>query len=409
MTGQSELLGTELDAAPDLANVRETKTAAAFCLIVDDEKSICSLIARLLRPLMVMTEECGDAASALRAIKHRTPDLIFLDVSLERSDAVEVIRGLGETRFAGNIQLMSGRDLPLLEDIRRVGERYSLKMLPVLQKPFRIDAVTEILRNTGIGRPSGPGQKVNLFEALCAGWLELHYQPIVDLRTMQLAGAEGLVRVNHPDHGILTAAEVLRGAEPASLLSLGEFSLNAALRDWGEFAEAGSPLRLSVNVPLSALTKLPIAAIVRESRPQSPRWPGIVLEVPEDQILRDIPLVYEIATQLSIYKIHLAIDGFGYGLSSITKLLELPNVELKLDKTFVAGCAQDDVKRQLCDSVITQARKHGRRVVAVGIEKLEDAQALSRLGCDLGQGMLLGPPMTTTKIRQLIRIQTKGK
>src|SRR5882724_9091789 len=114
---------------PDPVSGKEARLPAAFCLIVDDEKSIRSLIARSLRPLMVMTEECGDAQSALSAIRHRTPDFIFLDVSLERSDAVEVIRGLGESQFAGCIQLMSGRDLPLLENIKRVGERYSLNML----------------------------------------------------------------------------------------------------------------------------------------------------------------------------------------------------------------------------------------------------------------------------------------
>ena len=397
--------GESPDAATNPSVSGETKSSA-FCLIVDDEKSIRTLLARSLRQFMVMTEECGDATSALQAIRHHTPDFIFLDVSLERSDAVEVIRGLGEIQFSGNIQLMSGRDLPLLEDIKRVGERYSLKMLPVLQKPFRMDAITDILRESGLGRSSGPGPKVSLFSALCAGWLELYYQPIIDLASMQLAGAEGLARINHPEHGMLMPGAVLPGADPASLLALGEFAINAALRDWCEFDEAGGPLRLSVNVPMHALTKLPIAAIVRENRPRSSRWPGIVLEIREDQILRDIPLAYEIATQLSIYNIYLAIDGFGNANSSLGKLMELPNVELKLDHNFVAGCAQDAVKRVQCGAMIDMAHKHSRRIVAVGIDQLPDLQALSRMGCDLGQGMLIGQPLSTMKIRQMIRIHT---
>lgn len=397
--------GESPGAATDPSSGGETKSSA-FCLIVDDEKSIRTLLARSLRQFMVMTEECGDATSALQAIKHRTPDFIFLDVSLERSDAVEVIRGLGEIQFSGNIQLMSGRDLPLLEDIKRVGERYSLKMLPVLQKPFRMDAITDILRQAGLGRSSGPGPKVSLFSALCAGWIELHYQPIIDLGSMQLAGAEGLARINHPEHGMLLPGAVLPGADPASLLALGEFAINAALRDWCEFDEAGGPLRLSVNVPMHALTKLPIAAIVRENRPRSSRWPGIVLEIREDQILRDIPLAYEIATQLSIYNIYLAIDGFGNVNSSLGKLMELPNVELKLDHSFIAGCAQDAVKKEQCGAMIDMAHQHSRRIVAVGIDQLPDLQALSRMGCDLGQGMLLGPPLPTMKIRQMIKIHT---
>jgi EAL domain-containing protein (putative c-di-GMP-specific phosphodiesterase class I) len=404
MIVQNESPGT----MPNRPSSREARSSA-FCLIVDDEKSIRTLLARSLRQFMVMTEECGDAASALQAIKHRTPDLIFLDVSLERSDAVEVIRGLGEMQFSGDIQLMSGRDLPLLEDIKRVGERYSLKMLPVLQKPFRLDAITDILRQAGLGTSSGPGPKVSLFSALCAGWAELYYQPIIDLRSMQLAGAEGLARINHPEHGLLMPGAVLPGADPASLLALGEFAINAALRDWCEFDEAGGPLRLSVNVPMHALTKLPIAAIVRENRPQSSRWPGIVLEIREDQVLRDIPLAYEIATQLSIYNIYLAIDGFGNANSSLGKLMELPNVELKLDHNFISECAQDVVKKEQCGAMIEMAHKYGRRIVAVGIDQLPDLQALIRMGCDLGQGLLLGPPLPTMKIRQMIKINTSRK
>jgi EAL domain-containing protein (putative c-di-GMP-specific phosphodiesterase class I)/CheY-like chemotaxis protein len=396
-------------AAGGSAAVQQPKSTAAFCLIVDDEKSLRGLIARALRQRMVMTEECGDAASALRAIKHRTPDLIFLDVSLERSDAIEVIRGLGEMQYPGVIQLMSGRDLLLLQDIKRVGERHSLRMLPVLQKPFRIDVIPAVLLQAGINPSETPGPRVSLFDALCAGWLELCYQPTVNLRTMQLVGAEGLARVNHPEHGVVMPGAFLAGAEEASLLSLAEFAIVAALRDWNEFAGAGAALRLSVNVPLHALVKLPIAALVREHRPQVSSWPGLILEISEDQLLRDIRLVYELATQLSIYDVHLAIDRFGYAHTALTSLLELPRVELKLARGFVVGCAHDRVKRQLCSSVIELAHKFKRQVVAVGVDNLEDMQALTQMGCDQGQGMLLGPPLTKAKIRQMIKIRADRK
>ena len=134
----------------------EAKAATSFCLIVDDEKGIRNLIARSLRNHLVMTEGCGDASSALDALKLRTPDLIFLDISLERSDAIEVIRGLGEMKFDGAVQLMSGRDLRSLEEIKRVGEKHKLRMLPVLRKPFRGDLIPGILRNAGIASKEPP-------------------------------------------------------------------------------------------------------------------------------------------------------------------------------------------------------------------------------------------------------------
>jgi len=146
-------------------------------------------------------------------------------------------------------------------------------MLPVLQKPFRVDSIPEVLREAGLLRRGPADDRKSLFEALCAGWLELCYQPTLELRTMQLVGAEGLARVNHPEHGVLMPAAFLPGAEEASLLALAEFAVLAALRDWNAFADAGAPLRLSVNIPLNALMKLPIATLVREHRPNPQAGP----------------------------------------------------------------------------------------------------------------------------------------
>jgi EAL domain-containing protein (putative c-di-GMP-specific phosphodiesterase class I) len=255
--------------------------------------------------------------------------------------------------------------------------------------------------------PSSP--QVGLSEALDGDWLELCYQPKVDLQNKKLAGAESLARVNHPVHGIVLPGSFLRDADPASLLSLAEFAVLTALRDWSEFADAGAALCLSVNVPITALIKLPIAALVRDHRPQSTSWPGLILEVGEDQIIRDIPLVREFASQLALYNIRIAVDRCGFAPSSFPALMDLPNVEFKLDRSFVIGCGGDPVKRELCESLISQAHKHKRRVVAVGLEKPEDARFFTSIGCDYGQGVLLGPPLEKGKLRQMLRIQSGRK
>jgi EAL domain-containing protein (putative c-di-GMP-specific phosphodiesterase class I) len=396
-------ISSTADAIPaDDGHPAAAKPATTFCLIVDDEKGLRNMIARTLRGHMVMTDECGDAGAALEALKLRSYDLIFLDVSLERSDAIEVIRGLGELKFRGNVQLMSGRDLPLLEEIKRVGERYQLKMLSVLQKPFRIDTISDILREAGIDSRSAGSSKVSLFEALCAGWIELCYQPKVEMRSQQLAGAEGLVRVVHPQHGVLPPASILPDANEASLLALAESALLLAMRDWTEFARAGSALRLAINVPMVALRKLSIAALVRENRPQSTRWPGLILEISEDQILQDIPLAHEIATQLEIYDIHLAIDRFGAGFSSLNSLRELPFCEIKLNGTFVTGCADESDNRMLCQAVIDLAHRFDCKAVAEGVDNPNDMKALVEMGCDLGQGGLIGKPMSRERLCAVI-------
>src|SRR5205085_4734719 len=135
-------------------------------------------------------------------------------------------------------------------------------------------------------------------------------------------------------------------------LSMTEFALDAVLRDWSVFAGDGIPLRLSMNVPISALVKLPMASFVRDRRPTNTSWPGLIFEVTEREILQDIPLAHEIATQLRIYGVDLAIDDFGAGCSSLTHLRELPFVELKLDRSFVTGCANNETNAKLCQTVI---------------------------------------------------------
>jgi sensor c-di-GMP phosphodiesterase-like protein len=100
--------------------------------------------------------------------------------------------------------------------------------------------------------------KVTLENLLQRDWLELFYQPKIDLKTRRLTGAEGLIRGRHPTHGILSPAAFLPGAKEEALLALTERVIRMGLRDWEAFAAHGTPLKLSVNTPVSALLKLPM-------------------------------------------------------------------------------------------------------------------------------------------------------
>jgi EAL domain-containing protein (putative c-di-GMP-specific phosphodiesterase class I) len=149
---------------------------------------------------------------------------------------------------------------------------------------------------------------------------------------------------------------------------------------------------------MSALIKVSITSLVRDNRPSSPNWPGLILEIGEDQILRDIPLAHELATELRIYNIHLAIDRFGAGISSLAHLQELPFAELKLDRRFVAGCAENDTSARFCQAGIQLTHRLGCKAVAVGIDCPKDLETLTRMGCDMGQGTLLGTAITKEKL-----------
>jgi hypothetical protein len=139
--------------------------------------------------------------------------------------------------------------------------------------------------------------KVTLAKALARGWLELWYQPKVSLHTHNMVGAEGLVRVRHPELGVLGPGAFLPGAADADMLAMTERVIATALRDWQDCAEFGAPaLDLAVNVPASAFVTLPIAQLIREERPKSEDWPGLILEVTEDQVVNDLTLANESPT-----------------------------------------------------------------------------------------------------------------
>jgi len=158
------------DAAPPAAGgLPETSPAAAaatddgapFALVIDDEEPICRLIAGALAQLGIESATFPTAKPAIAALDHRWPSIIFLDVALAQSDAIDVIKGLSEKRYNGVVQLMSGAKPYLLAAIDRIAVRYAVKLLPALHKPVREAMIREAVARAGLNlaapRPAGPG------------------------------------------------------------------------------------------------------------------------------------------------------------------------------------------------------------------------------------------------------------
>ncbi len=232
--------------------------------------------------------------------------------------------------------------------------------------------------------------------------LDIWYQPKIDLRRECLAGAQALPRIRDPMRGALPPQRFAPSAGPSGLLRLAEHTLISTLRDWSMFDQAGFNLKLSVNVPASVLLKLPVATLVRESRPRAAHWPGFVIGVGADEIARDLPLAGEIAKQLEIDGVSVAIDDFGAGNCSFASLRGLPFAELKLHASLVKDCADEGINGAICQTVIDLAHRIGSRAVADGIENVPDLHALLVMCCDFGQGALLCPPLPKERFIALL-------
>jgi EAL domain-containing protein (putative c-di-GMP-specific phosphodiesterase class I) len=250
--------------------------------------------------------------------------------------------------------------------------------------------------------------KITLADVLARDWFELWYQPKIELRTMRLCGAEALVRARHPQRGVLPPGLFLPGAGEADMLALTERVILTALKDWDDFAANGLSLKIAVNVPVSALIKLPISTMVRELRPAAETWPGLIMEVTEDEIIRDLKLANDAAEQLQAARCSLALDDFGAGYSSIARLKQLPFSELKIDRAYVINCHTDRVNAGLCEVFVELAKRFGLKTVAEGIELVHESHKLQALGCDVGQGYLYAKPMAKAQLIATMRSRLVG-
>jgi EAL domain-containing protein (putative c-di-GMP-specific phosphodiesterase class I) len=253
-------------------------------------------------------------------------------------------------------------------------------------------------------RDEGPSDgKITLEQVLRKNWFDLWYQPKIDLKTMRLAGAEALVRARHPQRGLIPPGLFLPGASEEQMLALTERVILSSLRDWEACAAYGMSVKLAVNVPVSALVKLPLAQMLKEERPKAANWPGLIMEVTEDEIIHDLQLANEVADSLRTFNCTLALDDFGAGYSSLARLRQLPFSELKIDRSYVTDCNSDRINAGLCETIVELGTRFGLKTVAEGVETTHESHKLQAVGCTIGQGYLFAKPMPRGEFIGLMR------
>jgi len=248
-----------------------------------------------------------------------------------------------------------------------------------------------------------PLPRIAIADALRNDWFEIWYQPKVDLKRKCLAGAESLARIRHPQLGVLQPGSFVPEADSQCIAALAEYALVAALYDWRMFDEAGFNLQLAVNLPLSALVKVPIAQLVSEYMPKCIRWPGLILEVSGAEMVRHIDRVGQIVSRVQVSDIKIAMDDFGADCSSFSSLSDVPMAEVKIAGHFVKGCATDAANAATCRNAIDLAHRAGSAVVADGVESALDMQAVMAMGCDAAQGPLIAPFLPKQDLLNLLR------
>jgi diguanylate cyclase (GGDEF)-like protein len=239
----------------------------------------------------------------------------------------------------------------------------------------------------------------DLREALEADGLDVCFQPKVELATGIVRGAEALVRWNHPRLGRVRPDEFIKIAEhTGDIRALTMVVMRKALgqcRLWRD-----SNLDLSVAVNLSARNLLDlhlvddVAAVIDEAGVPSR---ALTLELTESMVMSDTTRSVDVLYGLNELGVRLSCDDFGTGYSSLAHLRRLPIGEIKIDKSFIARMTVDESDRAIARSVLALGRDLGLVTVAEGVESREAWDLLTALGCDLAQGFVVCPPLTSSQ------------
>ena len=245
----------------------------------------------------------------------------------------------------------------------------------------------------------------SLRQALERREMTLHYQPCLELATGRVVGMEALLRWQRPELGLLLPKDFIALADfTGVMLSVGPWVLETACRQAREWHRRGSRgLRMMVNVSAPELQQEDLVVHVEKALAASGLKPDALhLEIPEGYAMRDLDRTVEVLRALRSLGVHLAIDGFGTGLSSLAHLRRLPVDALKIDLSFVRGATTDRDDASVVTAVIAVAHSLGLRVVAQGVEAEEQVSLLRSLKCDEVQGYLWSPPVPAPQCERLL-------
>jgi diguanylate cyclase (GGDEF)-like protein len=244
----------------------------------------------------------------------------------------------------------------------------------------------------------------DLQRAISNGELTLQYQPVVELATSRVIGAEALVRWWRGGE-VVTPREFLGAAEESGLIvPLGEWVLRQACAQGAAWRQASWDIGVSVNLSARQITTpgfaAQVAAILAETGLPSA---ALIVEVNERTLVEEDALIVDRLGELRQMGVRMAIDDFGAGYASLAQLRQLPLDIIKIDPSFVTGLGHDETLTLLTRTVVQVGRELGLRVIAEGIEQPRQLSALREMGCDYGQGFLIARPMAASALEALIR------
>jgi EAL domain-containing protein (putative c-di-GMP-specific phosphodiesterase class I) len=364
--------------------------------VVDGKRHLRAFLSEVLEDLGFVTSECSNVDELQGLLASELPDLILLGIAVDGIEPGRFLETLVREEFGGKVLAVGARESVIVRAVQQVGEEYGLAMLPPLTTPFAAETLRD---RVAMLLPDGPAPSpaVHVGEALHAGWLELWYQPEIGARTLVRGGAEALVRMRHPTWGIVPPAYFIPEAGDPHFRALSEFVIERALADWMYLLERQGSVDLAINLPAPFLADPDAVRDLCRRMPVHPAFGGLTIEIDSNEVIQHLDLLLEVAREVRLHNIALAIDNVGANWPALSDIAKFPFLKVKADRQFVTGCGNERLKRNVCHHIVELAKSHAVQTVAEGIENRADLMAANEIGFDLVQGYLFGKPMPLKK------------
>lgn len=373
-------------------------------LVIDDDPILRAVAESYFQSRGAVQVHCAvNGAEALNIIDEQRAhiDFILCDLNMPEMDGVQLLRFLKQRDYTGPIAILSGEQETVVSLAENIAQKHELNIVGALRKPLNFDDLDRLILKSGVQPQDYEADVPSVFtkselkSAITNDEIVVYYQPKISIATGRIAGAEALVRWNHPDLGIVGPDHFVALAEHCDLIGdLTRFVTRTAIDDAVRWHKLRLKFKVAVNMSVKVLNNLDlpdeIAASVDASGLARSQF---IFEVTESRLLEKNTVSMEVLARLRLLGFDLSIDDFGTGYSNIEHLREYPFNELKIDQSFVCKATSDVRAKASVEASVALGKKLGLRIVAEGIEKREDWEYVAKTGVDEVQGFLIARPM----------------
>ncbi|HEX7634294.1 MAG TPA: EAL domain-containing response regulator [Noviherbaspirillum sp.] len=345
----------------------------------------------------------GKAAFAMLHDPDNPIDISFIDLNMPAMDGIELMRHLAKKDHRGAIVLTSALGSALLFSVETMSKAYGINVLGTFEKPATPEILQDLIaqyqpQKQQAGKAKGIPPAFSLeeiLEGLKEQQFEPMFQPKVELASGKVKAVEAFVRWRHPQHGLVAPPAFIPILEASGHMETLTWAVIeksvAACRGWHD---QGLMLSVSINLSATSLAQPGLAEKILAHIAQHHITPQhVTFEITELMAMTDVPVCLENLARLRMKGFGLSVDDYGTAHSNMQQLLRIPFLDLKIDRSFVAGASQNEHMRIALSSCLELAKKLRRNSVAVGVETREDWDLLRDLGCTYAQGYYIARPM----------------